>query len=202
PTTNLDVYTGCNALNGGCYYAPDPTFWSELVQYARGTAPVQFTISGVNGTSPGAVGTSAKQSMIFSEQNIKGGLYYWNTNGIIERYDFGYPMLPQQQFIKTTDVGAVFCVGCHVMSRQGNRMMVGKDIPGPAAYNLLDVGTKTTLYTGSANFASFSPDEQHLLESNGASIVWRALAAGTSTTVETSGAMPDWSPDGLTMVFA
>jgi hypothetical protein len=203
PTTNLQIFTGCTALGPGCVYTPDATFWSELVQYARGTAPVTYTIEGVNGASPGAVGSSASQTLLFSEQNIRGGIYYWNTTGVIERYDFGYPSSPAQAYVRTTDVGATFCVGCHVMSRQGNRIVVGKDIPSPAPYTMLDVGTKQPVgVSGSANFFSFSPDEQHLLSSNGVSIIWRELVSGAMHTVETQGTMPDWSPDGLTMAFA
>ena len=47
PTMNLDIYTGCTAVGGGCVYATDMSFWSSLVPYARGTAAVSYTISGV-----------------------------------------------------------------------------------------------------------------------------------------------------------
>jgi hypothetical protein len=202
PTQDFDVYTGCTALNGGCVYTPDQMFWAELVQYARGTAPVKYSITGVNGTTPGVVGTSPTQEILFSQQDLHGGLYYWNTAGTIERFDYGFPNVPVAVYANSATVGAVFCVGCHVMSRPGNRIVIGKDIPGPAQYSMLDVGTKTSLTTGAANFSSFSPDEAHLLQSNGNSIEWRDFGAGTTKSVVQLGTMPDWSPDGMSMVYA
>ncbi|MBS1153141.1 MAG: tolB protein precursor, partial [Myxococcaceae bacterium] len=174
-----------------------------------GMVPVTFSVSGVNGTTPGAVGTSAAQSIAFGQQDIKGGLYYWNTAGNIQRYDYGFPNAPAQQYLSAGNVGASFCVGCHVLSRQGNRILAGKDIPSPAPYALLNVVNKAQVttstgaaITGSANFASFAPDEQHLLTSDGVSIAWRELAGGTAKSVVSPGTMPDWSPDGLHMVYA
>ena len=128
-------------------------------------------MSGVNSTLGSPVGSSALQSMSFSEQDLRGGLYYWNSAGTVVRYDYGFPNAPRQQYLTRNDVGALTCVGCHVISRQGNTIVVGKDIPGPAAYTMLNVPTKTVVssssgpLTGSANFFSFSPDEQHLLTS-------------------------------------
>jgi hypothetical protein len=94
PSTTLKVYTGCTPLNGGCVYTPDAVFWQSLVAYARGTAPVTYTVRGVNGNSPGSVGTSAQRTIAFAEQDISGGIYYWNTAGVIQRYDFGFPNAP------------------------------------------------------------------------------------------------------------
>ena len=208
PTTNLVVYTGCTAVGAGCVFAPDATFWSSLVAYARGTAPVTFRVSGVNGASPAAVGTSAPQTIAFGQNDIRGGLYYWNTAGVIQRYDYGFPNAPAQQYLTAANVGAFACVGCHVLSRQGNRIVAGKDIPSPAPYSLLEVVSKTPVnssagaVSGSANFFSFAPDEQHLLTSDGQSIAWRELAGGTSKPVVSPGTMPDWAPDGLHLVYA
>ena len=63
---------------------------------------------------------------------MSGGIYYWNTGGIIERYDFGFPNAPPQSYFTAQNAGALFCVGCHVVSRQGDKVAVGRDIPAPA----------------------------------------------------------------------
>ena len=217
PSTNLVVYTGCTAVGGGCVFTPDATFWSSLVDYARGTAPVTYTIEGVKGSSPGSVGTSAEASLAFGDQNMAGGIYYWNTSGIIQRYDYGYPAAAPENYLTAIDVQAAFCVGCHVMSRDGNKLAVGQDIPAPAGYKVLDTLSKaveqstTGPDTGAASFFSFSPDEKHLLQSDGIAVYWRWLETGqyhdnTGTIgtkpVVASGTMPDWSPDGLHMVYA
>jgi hypothetical protein len=210
PSTNLVVYTGCTPLNGGCVYTPDAVFWQSLVAYARGTQPVTFTVRGVNGSSPGAVGSSAQQSIAFAEQNIIGGIYYWNTAGIVQRYDFGFPNAPPQLYLTAANVGAFACVGCHVMSRDGARVAVGQDIPSPAPYKVLDVLSKQPVMAngqpvqGQANFFSFSPDAKYLLTSDGVSIAFRSLITGDvlNPNVAYPAAMPDWAPDGLHMVYA
>jgi hypothetical protein len=209
PTIDVVVYTGCTSVGGGCVYATDSTFWADLIPYARGTAPVTYTVSGVNGASPGAVGTSAPQSLVFGDQDITGGIYYWNTVGAIERYDWGLPGTPPQAYLTGLQAGAI-CVGCHVVSRQGAKIAVGKNIPAPAQYTVYDVASSTPLAPagsplgGSANFASFSPDGKLLLFSDGAKIGWQELLTGSilDPSVVSSGTMPDWSPDGQHMVYA
>jgi hypothetical protein len=209
PTTTLVVYTPCTPVGAGCVFTPDPTFWSNLVAYARGTAPVTWTVEGVNASTLGSpIGISPVQQLSFSEQDLRGGLYYWNTGGSLERFDYGFPNSPRQTYLSPGNVGAT-CVGCHVISRQGNQIVVGKNAPLPtAAYDVRNVVTKTVNQSmtgplsGSSNFFSFSPDEAHLLTSTGTSISWLRLISGQSTQVTNNGAMPDWSPDGRHMVFA
>jgi hypothetical protein len=210
PTTTLSVFTGCTPLNGGCVFTPDKTFWSNLVAYARGTVPVTYTIKGVNGQSPGVVGTSAQRTIAFGQQNLFGGIYYWNTGGVIQRYDFGFPNAPAKQYLTAADVGAFACVGCHALSRDGKRIAVGADIPAPAGYKILDVLTKSQQsgqsgpLTGGANFFSYSPDSKYLLSSDGAQIVWKSLISGDiyNPPVAIPGTMPDWAPSGTQMVYA
>lgn len=209
-TKSMAIYTTCTPLGAGCVFQSSATFWSNLVEYARGTAAVTYTIRGVNGNSPGNVGTSATRSMAFGQQDITGGIYYWNDAGNIQRYDFGLPEVPAKLYMTAPEAGAGICVGCHVMSRDGNKILVGKDIPGPAPYVLFDVATKKAIqvngqpFTGAANFFSFSPNEQYFLQSDGASIGMRRIADGSFVfqKIVNSGTMPDWSPDGTHMVYA
>jgi hypothetical protein len=210
PTQNLKVYTGCTPLNGGCVYTPDQAFWASFVGYARGTQPVTWTIRGVNGASPGAVGTSAQQKMTFVDQDLIGGLYYWNTAGLVQRYDFGFPNAPAQNYMNALNAGAFVCVGCHAMARDGARIAVGKDIPYPAPFEVFDVLTKAPIkangqpVTGQANFMSFAPNDKLMLISDGISIGTFNIpsAAVLPNTTIYPGTMPDWSPDGTHMVYA
>lgn len=210
PTKSMAIYTTCAPLNGGCVFQSDATFWTNLVEYARGTAAVTYTIRGVNGSNPGSVGSSVTRTIAFAQQDIKGGIYYWNDAGTLQRYDFGIPNVPAKLYMTAPEAGAFTCVGCHVMSRQGNRMLVGKDIPGPAAYVLFDVATKKPVqvngqpFTGASNFFSFSPNEQYFLQSDGVSIGMRRVSDGTFVVqkIVNSGTMPDWAPDGTVMVYA
>jgi TolB protein len=210
PTTDLHVFVGCTPLGSGCVYKPDATFWSSLVAYARGTQPVTYTLKGVNGGSPAAVGTTAPASIAFSQQDMTGGIYYWNTAGVVQRYDYGIPTAAPQLYLSAADVGGLFCVGCHVLSRDGDRIAAGADIPSPAPYKVLDVVSKAPVYaggqplSGQSNFFSFSPDGKQLLLSDGVAIGWRDLVNGNivNPQVVNPGTMPDWSPDGLHMVYA
>ncbi len=208
-TLNFVVYFGCQPLNGGCVFTPSKQFWDELVKAARGGAAVKYTLRGVDGQSPGAVGSSATQDISFTKEDILGGLYYWNTSGIIQRYDFGIPFKKAELFLSPQMAGAGVCVGCHALSRDGKRIIVGKDIPAPAPYGIFDVASRQpvtangTALTGTGNFFSFSPDGSQLLYSDGAKIGWRDLTTGqTKNDNIVPGAMPDWSPDGSLMVFS
>lgn len=209
PTTNLVIYFTCTPLNGGCVFTPDASFWNELVPYARGTDPVTYTLRGVDGS--GQVGTSDAYTIAFSNQNIRGGIYYWNTDGLgrVQRYDWGAPNSPSETFINGAQAGGI-CVGCHAMSRDGEKMVVGRDIPSPAPYTVYNVITKqpTTAgsgpVTGAGNFFSFAPDTSSLLVSDGVKISWRSMVSGAviQDPAVPLGTMPDWAPDGKNLVFA
>src|SRR4051794_28388177 len=45
-TEKLVVYTTCTALNGGCVYTPDPSFWSDLATKEKGAPPVHYRVRG------------------------------------------------------------------------------------------------------------------------------------------------------------
>lgn len=205
-TRSYTAYFGCTAVGSGCVYALPSDFWSDFVNTARGQAPVSYTLRGVNGSAPGAVGTSATRSISFSDQDLTAGIYFWNTGGTVERYDWGLPGANAETWMDARTGGASFCVGCHVLSRDGTRAVVGKDIPSPANYNLFDVATRAQLQgnAGTGDFFSFSPDGQMLLSSDGITISWQDLVAGTqrSSAIVPSGTMPDWSPSGARVVFA
>jgi hypothetical protein len=209
PTVVLSVYVGCQPLGGGCVYTPDKTFWATLADEARGTAPVSYTVRGVG--ADGKTGTSAPQGIQFANEDIVGGLYYWNSAGAIMRYDFGYPGQKPENFLNQFNAGALTCVGCHTLSRDGTRIAVGLDIPSPAPYKVFDVATRKLIYAqGStfdgmgANFFSFSPDNSQIMTSNGSSINLRDAATGAMLiqNLVPKGTMPDWSPDGKLLVLA
>ncbi|MCA9629787.1 MAG: hypothetical protein KC766_19075, partial [Myxococcales bacterium] len=181
---DLIVYIGCEAVGQGCVYSPDQTFWEKLADGARGAAPVSYSMRGVDGANPGTVGISEERQISFSLEDIVGGLYYWNDVGVIQRYDFGYALATAELYLTPQQAGAGVCVGCHAVSPDGRKIVVGKDIPTPAPYTEFDIATKVAVQgssgpvTGAANFFSFSPDGGQLLYSNGKSIGWRDANSG------------------------
>ncbi|MCS6898650.1 MAG: hypothetical protein RMJ98_02970 [Myxococcales bacterium] len=204
-TVSYTVYTGCTPLNGGCVFTPDASFWQQMANGARGNAPVSYTVRGVDGA--GNVGTSAARTVQFAADDLEGGIYYWNAQGLIMRYDFGYPKQPAEVYMNAFEAQGFTCVGCHTISRNGKRIAVGVDIPAPAPYRVFNVGSKSLVYpppSYGANFFAFNPDATQMLISDGNKISWIDANTGAllQDAVVPSGTMPDWSPDGSALVYA
>jgi hypothetical protein len=206
----LKVYLVCTPAGQGCAYTPSDEVWKAMSTAGRGGPPVKYTLRGVNGQSPGAVGASEAQNLSFGQEDIVGGLYYWNAGaGQTIRVEFGKPQQTADKYMTAQTAGASTCVGCHVLSRDGTRIAEGLDIPG-GAYKVFDVPTKTPFYAqgsmfgGGASYFSFSPDAKQILTSNGSAIVLRNADTGAaiSDPLIAKGSMPDWSPDGKTIVYA
>jgi hypothetical protein len=106
--------------------------------------------------------------------------------------------------------GASTCVGCHVLSRDGERISLGMDIPAPSPYKVFDVGTRALVFGqggaaggAGANFFTFSPDNKQIMVSNGITMSLRDATTGAAIQdAAGDGAMPDWSPDGNSVVFS
>jgi TolB protein len=212
PLLDVSVYFTCTPVGSGCGYTPSQSVWNLIAEAGRGQAPATITLRGVSSASPGGVGVSASQKLGFSKEDLVGGLYYWNAGaGTTMRYEFGKSGQQAETYLNAQKAGALTCVGCHVLSRDGTRIVAGLDIPEPAGFTIFDVATKTALYsepglfsgTG-ANFFSFSPDSKQVMSSNGNSIDLRDTDTGAKITspLVANGTMPDWSPDGQRMVYA
>jgi hypothetical protein len=208
---DLRVYFACNTkIGAGCGWTPDPSVWAMMSGGGRGDDPLTTTMRGASAAG-GSVGTSAAQAISFGEEDILGGLYYWNAGaGATMRYEFGKSGQTAETWMNAPKAGAATCVGCHVLSRDGERVALGLDIPGPAAFKVFDVATRTPLYAkggaaggSGANFFTFSPDRAQLLASNGVTMTLQDAANGNALQADMGqGAMPDWSPDGKAIVFA
>lgn len=207
---DLRVYMACAASGGGCVNRIDKTIWKTIAEGGRGQLPYKVKLRGVNGATPGLVGASAEQAMSFGEENITGGIYYWNASpGATMRYEFGVSGQKAETYMNAASAGASTCVGCHVLSRDGKKVAIGMDIPAPSPYKVFEVGTKAQVYQqggqfgGGANFFSFSPDTSKILTSNGVTIEMHDAATGAIIGGQIAqGAMPDWSPDGSKMVYS
>ncbi len=206
--TDIRFYTKCTTVGAGCGLIPDETAWKALVTTLKGADPVKITVRGSDSASTSSAGTSQARELRVAEEEIQGGLYYWNTSGLgaIVRFDFGKPGQKQgKTFYTAADAKALFCVGCHVMSRDGKQMAVGLDMPAPSPLKVVDVATRDVISSGAANFMTFSPDNSMIITSDGNSMVLRdtkTLAAIKPDPLAAKGTMPDWSADGTRVVFA
>jgi hypothetical protein len=119
------------------------------------------------------------------------------------------------------------CFGCHAISQDGTKMALtigGADIQNGAQFALADVATKQAVSNGSqtavrlkamnpsgfADFSTFSPDGQHLVQSLQGKLLQRAADAtladqGTPlfgmAGSDTALTMPFWSPNGDLFAF-
>lgn len=207
---DLRIYTPCVTAGSGCGLLPDEDTWKLLSQAERGhTVAVS-----VRGTSDkGGVGTSAPQALSFGDDDILGGLYYWAASaGGIFRYDFGRRGQKAENFYSPGLAGLVTCVGCHALSRNGKRIAVGLNIPGPAQMRALEVATRNKLFEvgngipilGGSDYESFTADGELLVTTEKGGLTIRK-ADGTvvgSTPQVANADMPDVAPDGSQVVFA
>jgi hypothetical protein len=209
---DVKVYLPCAPLGGGCAFAPSAEVWKLIAEAGRGMDPLSYKLRGTSAASPGKVGTSASRAISFAQEDIVGGLYYWNAGaGATVRYEFGVSGQSAEMYMNAQSAGAAQCVGCHVLSRDGARIAVGTDIPAPAVFKVFDVATKKEFFTqgslfggGGANFYAFSPDAKRIYASNGLWIDERDADTGASITdkLVPVGAMPDVSPDGKRLVYS
>ena len=206
----LKVYFTCpESVGGGCIYTPDATVWEAIATAARGTGPITWTLRATNGA--GGVGASASRELTFTEEDITGGLYYWNAGGgAIMRFDFGIRGARPETFLDRTRTGATTCVGCHTLSRDGRRISVGLDIP-TSTFQVYDIATRARVFSlgggffpSQPNFASFSPDSAQLITSASTGLDFRNPETGTVLTGALGGpgaTHPDWSPLGDRIVY-
>jgi hypothetical protein len=163
--------------------------WDFIAKSNRGGDPIKIT---VRATTDGMCASPSTNSTSFSvsEQDINGGIYYWQSTvmaggfggvgGVIKRYAFGDTSLMATTIAPPPSSGANFtCEGCHFMSRDGNRMTLSGDDNdsddeyGDVSMGDVDVAMNTFLsstFYGSGQqpgFQSFNPDHSLYVASNG-----------------------------------
>ena len=211
----LRVFMTCSeSVGGGCIYTPDHATWSTISDAARGLDPVTYTLTGTD--SAGRIGTSAPRTIQFANENITGGVYYWNAAaGSIMRYEFGVPGAVEERYL--AGGGPFGCIGCHTLSRDGTRIAVGIGIP-TQIFRVYDVASRNQVFQGITgggpsgamgappDFFSFSPDSTQIVTSNPhglniADAMTGAVSAASHNITTGVSTMPDWSPDGQHIVY-
>ncbi|HND10726.1 MAG TPA: hypothetical protein PLY80_09835 [Pseudomonadota bacterium] len=206
---DLRIYTPCTKAGDGCALLPDDKTQKMIMQGGRGQK-MTLSMRGT-GLDGGGVGETAKQDLSFTENDMKGGLYYWAaSSGGIARYDFGLRGQKAESYYGPLRAAGV-CVGCHAMSRNGKRIAVGMNIPGPALMRALDAGTRNKLFEvgpgviAGSNFQAFTSDGKWLLTTEYGGLAVRDGSSGMlqgKNPSLASATMPDVAPDGKTVVFA
>lgn len=202
---SVRVFTTCAAVGGGCVLALTEPMFQEIARAAQPSGRLSLTVRGTTVASGGRVGRSASRVIEVTNTDVRGGLYYWNAaSGSILRFEFGRVGARPEVYLQGDPL--FNCLGCHVISRDGSRAVVGRFIPGPAISRVFDVPTRATLSGDfGANFGTFSPDNRRVLTSDGARL--NLLDGATFAQVpglpaDIRGSMPEWSRNGQRVVFS
>jgi hypothetical protein len=225
PAGTLEVYTDgvhtqCDGANeAGCWEA-DEAAWGFIAGSNPGDE-VEWVVDGLDkSTDPPTVRRSASSTIGISQRDVRGAIFYWSTTskGIRranirdaepEDYMTGEPgtEYPPDDQVK--------CVACHTVSRDGQYLAAPTDAESGKGLWIMDVTatappTKSTTdieNTGGHLFATFSPDNAHVVVSKKKEGMWmvdRATGAFEEDLPvgELKGTQPDWSPDDTRLVFA
>ncbi|HWZ90907.1 MAG TPA: hypothetical protein VNW92_18725, partial [Polyangiaceae bacterium] len=180
------------------------------------------------------VGEATLDDVSWTYNRLSGGLYYWTTSSTgvsqteIRRYNFAdaggkpetyWSQTPDSPALTGSNVppdqaGAHACMGCHAISHDGTKIALSFGGSLPAAFELIDVASKTPIAqrldttTGFASMTSFSPDNSRIINEYHGKLLLRDANAmltdvselfATDTTEPKS--HPFWSPLGDAITF-
>jgi WD40 repeat protein len=227
PVLDILVYTQCTVpLSGGCIFLPTSELWSWIADSSIGqSVSVGLRATDESGT---VIGESSPITVVFSDNNVLGGVYYWATpkggtdaDSAILRWDFASSTQTEPERVVTTSLTGGNCVGCHALSRAGTRMVIATNGSYDANVLLFDLETQAPAVpynsTPPSAFSSFSPDGSQFVgvfadetqfgfQSYGLNFFHGATGSyqesidvGASETSPVT--HPDWAPNGDAIVF-
>ncbi|HVV82540.1 MAG TPA: hypothetical protein VHE35_05645 [Kofleriaceae bacterium] len=174
--------------------------WSPL----SGTrTPISITVSGLKSGAPGTKGTAPARTMDLTTDDMRGGIYYWATNGSgILRYDTETPNVPPSQlFPGGVPTG---CLGCHALSRDGSKIAITFD-SAEGRGGVMDLTNNTFLFPYDRgvrwNFATFNPTGTEMIAVKNSVMTVYSADGTTLATVPSQGSMPEISPDGGQLAY-
>lgn len=183
-----------------------PEEWSRVV----GASPkVDVLVRGLNLASPGTYSQSSVTQLKTSDQAMEGGIYYWATktpdgsDGGLWRHDMQQAGAQAESYLSAGEAGQ--CIGCHSLSRSGEKMIV-KYINGTSG--LFDVATKTAIPIPTPGAVhdlwAYHPSGSVMLQTVGtAAHLCDGVTAMHRSTIPDFGLVthPDFSPAGDKLVY-
>lgn len=217
--TDVRVYARCTLpMSGGCIYVPDRRVWRWIAETNRGGEDLSIRVRGTDDAGS-SVGGSSKLRVAFTQEDVVGAIYYWQTVGAggpaIMRYDFGSTeQTMAERFVGMQEAGGK-CVGCHALSRDGSKVVTAVGGWDVEDMMLVDVGDKAQRGAPAKSaFESWSPDAStyvgvfayagsdnyNLLLFDG-DTGSRIGAIDVGATAARAATHPDWSPEGDKIVY-
>ena len=189
--------------------------WST---FASARMPITIEISGTSESNPVTKCVGASRYVNVTQDDAKGGVYYWSTdwearaagqNGQdIMRYDLAKPAHAPEPLFTDANRPAT-CVGCHALSRDGNRIAMtmggatgqGSVIDLPSNRQLMPTGTGAPRWSQ----AVFNHDGSKLVAvEDGQMRLITATSGQTLATIPNTpgyrAGNPELSPDGTKLV--
>jgi hypothetical protein len=188
-----------------------PTEWYPI---ASTRTQLKLELAAMSTNDPTKKGTAGTQTVEVTNENTRGGIYYWTTTNpaSILRYDVEKPGVPPSKLFEdgTEPGGAGTCHGCHTLSKDGTKLAMtldggdGRGVSINVANRALDVPVSTDMRW---NFATFTPDATKLLTVFGGAMTLRDTNGGAplATIPNSAGTLathPEISPDGSMLVNA
>ncbi len=159
PKTTVTVYTSTPN------WQPTEEQWDWIAESNRG-ASVTWTVSGLETASPAKVWQSKPITLLFSDAEVEGAIYYWSTGTAGVMKALVSDPIPVKFYTDPQAADADTCVACHTLSRDGKRLAVGY---GGEKLRQASVPDRKTILPTSGqadrkmSWSTFSPDGKLLL---------------------------------------
>ena len=197
-------------------------FWAifdsaDWYPIASSRQQLQFHVTGMHLSDPTKKGTAASQKVDVTNEDARGGIYYWTTSSPqgIYRYDVATPEIAARpMFLDGEEPGGNHnCMGCHSMSRDGKKLALTID-GGGGRGTVIDVATRAVLVPYESpdggitpvtpvywNFATFAPDGEKLVTVSQGIMTLRDANGGAALTTIDNGtiAVDDGTGTGTTI---
>lgn len=228
---DVRVYGRCQVLGAGCALPLERRLWQSVARSAAGGRerrdPLTLTLRALDEKS-GAVGEAAALPLYVADEDVRGGVYYWTSlrqgggGSGVYRIDLGRGGAAEafytQDSAPQNHKGEKGCVGCHALSRGGDRMtlvlggahvsdLIQLDVAmrRPTLQRIDGDGRRAGWQRQFSNFQSYGPGSDRFVAAlHGAlRLVSAADGADLAAPLPTGGPAthPDWSRSGALLAF-
>lgn len=187
------------------FFQMDETTSGFIATSNRGRS-VSVVVRSLSSTSSAAPQRSAELTVSYSEDPVRGTIYYWSTGAASVLRAALESRLAERFYPAEGDPA---CGSCHTVSRDGRRIALGY---GGERLRVASIPGREVVYPASGGEAAeygwgtFDPAAERLLVANKGALAIFDLASGSRAEVPVPPGVfvshPDWSPDGTQVAVA